>query len=1011
MTLPHLFAGAVLLVGASVSFGELTERRERLPADSSFVTVDLNPLANDQSHPLAEGPNVTVQKIPFALAEHGKLNNLFLKNAGWPDWETDPIRFYSTYDERPEVPTDTLPVVQIPTDDYRAVWILASSENDEKYSNVMSLRIGAKDRAIQTTYHDYEFQIPRAKEKRGTNVVSTLPGKEGNIFLLRLPLQAALGQEFGNRRALDVEMTKKIRLAISKPDAARFQRMPLGLPSGVHLYGMTFERAPIRLQMRGTVIGNVFNQPEIPSFAVKVMRTDDTRLKNLSLRVRTTDYYGHTEEFPEQILTSEPLQSQAEYERTVEVPVKKRGYYVMELTVESDGKVLLEKQTTFALLPEDTRRHRESSPFGTWDFGGQHYTPADPEIVGPLYVKAGLRYGMFKSSPEERAHYGIVKGSDPKVNSRTDLAKLDDQIAAIKASGETPTRWLLFHEDVISGNHTTRTPDLFTGKKYQLSEEEQSKLDAMVNIIKVTVPKVRAAFPGIRMYLGNGAPLLMEEFLRQKLPPELFDVLGNESAAFQRIPESQPLDYVANNPALWMEHELLKGYGYEGKGVEQGYEITYPATNPGNMTLHGQANYVVRNIMHSLAWKVPAIRFEGIADPGNSYYFSNWGGTGMMFGRPNFSPKPLYVATATMTQLLDGAKFSRIIPTGSTTVYAFEFQKPDGEFVICLWTPKVSREVSLQTSGEITVTDLMANSKVLAATDTLIATEAPVFLETKEPLLVQAGAVGESTPWVGESALLSALDDTGQWQVEDGENNEMEAYNFMQPRRAGDFALRKVDEFEGRKNVLEVKLLQTDFPDWWLPRYTRLKAKSPLEIKGQPTHIGLQVNGNGGWGRIIFELEDAAGQRWISLGTEGKGEPNPWLADWMSKAEFEKLQSKGGGSSGVSDWNSNDVWGRSLINFEGWNSLQVPLPGNYPGEGYHWPYTSQWRCLKADGTRGDYTVHYPLKLTRLAVTARSKVLYGTEVLPVTRPEIYLQDLRVLYGDADKDFWQPDPGQK
>lgn len=71
----------------------------------------------------------------------------------------------------------------------------------------------------------------------------------------------------------------------------------------------------------------------------------------------------------------------------------------------------------------------------------------------------------------------------------------------------------------------------------------------MINIIRVTVPKVRATFPGIRFYLGNGGPQLMEEFLRHKLSPDLFDVLGNESASFERLPESQPIDFVANNPA------------------------------------------------------------------------------------------------------------------------------------------------------------------------------------------------------------------------------------------------------------------------------------------------------------------------------------------------------------------------------------------------------------------------------------------------------------------------------
>jgi hypothetical protein len=67
--------------------------------------------------------------------------------------------------------------------------------------------------------------------------------------------------------------------------------------------------------------------------------------------------------------------------------------------------------------------------------------------------------------------------------------------------------------------------------------------------------------------------------------------------------------------------------------------------------------------------------------------------------------------------------------------------------------------------------------------------------------------------------------------------------------------------------------------------------------------------------------------------------------------------------------------------------------------------------VKADGTRGDYIVHYPLTFKALDITARTKVLYGTKVLPVYRPEIYLKDLIATYGDPDTAFWKPNAGQR
>src|SRR5690606_26065070 len=127
-----------------------------------------------------------------------------------------------------------------------------------------------------------------------------------------------------------------------------------------------------------------------------------------------------------------------------------------------------------------------------------------------------------------------------------------------------------------------------------------------------------------------------------------------------------------------------------------------------------------------------------------------------------------------------------------------------------------------------------------------------------------------------------------------------DAYNFMQPRQPGSFEVKNVASVAGKDNVLEVKPTKPNTENWWMPQYTQLQLKKPVTIDGKPTHIGLMVNGNGGWGRVILELEDAKGQRWTSLGAEAKGTPNPWLADWLSKAEFEKLQNSATPSAGIS---------------------------------------------------------------------------------------------------------------
>ena len=332
---------AALLIGSGlmttgIAQAQMTERANPVAQDSLYVPVNLNQLANDKSTFDAPSTKIDFNKIPFNIAESGGNNNLFLKNAGWPDWEKDPLSFYSTYDTKPKEPTDTMPVAQVPVDDYSAVYVLASCENDPAYSNTLTMRIGIKDSAAQVTYHDYEFTIPRKNEKRGDNVVKVLSSPTGNTFLLRLPINGAFTQEFSDHRALDVEITKKLRLAVAKPDAARFQYMPLGLPSGVHIYGMTFERAPLRLFMQGTQTGNVFNEPQTPSFWLRLEQLDNSRLKDVTVKASAIDYYGNTIDFPS--ITKVLLPT---FRGTLQLPVPRRGYYALNVTVEGDGKVLL----------------------------------------------------------------------------------------------------------------------------------------------------------------------------------------------------------------------------------------------------------------------------------------------------------------------------------------------------------------------------------------------------------------------------------------------------------------------------------------------------------------------------------------------------------------------------------------------------------------------------------------------------------------------------------------------
>ncbi|MCM8814416.1 MAG: hypothetical protein NC931_00300 [Candidatus Omnitrophica bacterium] len=950
---------------------------------SRFLTVSLSDYLNHEGKWSFQQQKIIVSGIPFQLDNKQGLNNVFLKDAGWKDWNTDPSSYYAAYDSLP-VETDISRVmIHIPFDYYSAVYIIGYCENNPDFTDILTLRIGKFSGGHgQTRYFDFSAQVPRETETRRN--VARIKTESGAVFLVRIPLDNAIWQDFENQTVLDVDITKEIRLAIRRPDPCRYQTRPLGLPSGIHIYAITFERAPVRMWVGSDQPGHIFNEPSAPVFNVKLSKIFP--FKDCEIEAKATDWYGN--------VTSVSLSDIKVFNTgatmvPLRLDVKKKGYYDLAISVKINKRLVFTRFTSFALLAPDDRKYRNESPFGTWDFCGGHFTSDNPDIVGPLYVKAGLRYGMFGFSDEARKKYGIIKGNDMKLSDRQ-IEELAEKIKK-DPSIKVPERLMIFHENAISGEHIMRVPDVFTGRKYVLSESEEKKFKEMWDYAEKTATAIRKHFPKTEIYFGNGAPQLLEEFCRNKFPAELLGSRGNEAGNFMRMPETQPPDFIANNAGLWMDRMILDYYGYKNTPLRQCYEMCYPNTNPGNLSPETQAKYFVRHMMHSLAWRIPIIRAGIITDVGNSYYFSNWGAAGLCYGIPDIRPKPAYVAIAAMTRVLDGAKFSRAIPVNSSVVYGLEFMRKDGKYVSSLWTIRGTRDIEIIYTNRVKgfLTDMMGNETFLTVKNnsvSLTISSEPVYITADRPALkIVAGAAKMEERPKKDFYLISSLGNLSEWKIEQGINRELETYNFNCPRRKGNFEFKIVDYFEGETNVMQIKPKLPVPGSEYLPMYEVLAHNTGVEIPGVPTKIGLMVNGNGGWGRIIFELEDASGQRWISIGAEQKGEPTRWMADWFKPEEFAQLK-----SSNLCDWNTDDAWQRSYINFEGWRYLEFPLPGNYPGEGYHWPYSSQWRYF------GDGVVKYPLKFKKLIITLPERVLYLTDYKRVLRQEIYIKDLMVTY---------------
>lgn len=926
-----------------------------LTAKAEFVPANITHLLKDQE---ASEKTLKVDGVPFAIRE----GQFFpLAEASWPEREKDPSNFYEEYDAGKNVP-----LFQVPRGDYVAAWLLARAGEGEQTSNHVTLRagrrIGGAGVASQVVMVDFMGTVPRGKE--GWKAV-------------RIPFSKALAQDIEGE-VMDIEITKELRLAVRSPDPARFRWRPLGLPSSVEIAGITLERSPLQFELRAGTEGSLFEAPARPQFTARLQNiTGDEQTFKLEVLVN-----GEKAQMLEGTVPAG-----ASIEKQIELPEQPLGHHTLEVAVHNAQGKLFSRSAFFGSLPADTRKFRAESPVGTWQFDGTHFTPKDYGETGALYRKLGFRYGLFAATPELRKEMGVIRGNEYSIRGNISGEKALEGWEKVLATHPDVLRTvLLFHEDSVSGLHVTRVPDLFHDHPpYQLNAEEKKRFDEMVKTATEGAKAIRAKYPEVKFSLGNGPLPLREEFYRNKFPADLFDFAGNEPGSFGRPPETQPPDGIANNASLWMDRQMLDAYGYSDKAIHQCYEITYPGTNPGNLSYQTQADYFIRHILHSMAWRMPQIRVGGIVDVGNSYYFGNWGSSSFFTARPRIEPKPAAVAVATLTTALDGAVYDRFVETGSESAYLLRFRKKDDSLMLPHWVVRGVRDFHVKLEGELPPTlRLIAGHgevrevPVRDGQATFRVSPTPGYLELPAGVQVVGVTLGQpeyADAPSGKVSKLDALSSLEGWRVETKRNPALETYNPMTPRRKGDFA------FEEAAGAIRVtpRPLATGKPT--MPMYAEMVRKESLVLPGEPAEIGLWVDGNSSWGRIIFELEDASGQRWTSIGAKAQEGGSDWMRDWVGKDLAEGFT-----PGEIADWNTDDQFGVSRINFDGWRYVSFPLPGQYPGEGYHWPSNSQWKFT------GDGVVHYPLRLTKVIVELPEKTLYLDRYEPARRPAIALRDL-------------------
>jgi hypothetical protein len=862
---------------------------------------------------------------------------------------------------------------------YTKAWVLAAVDPDPAKDPLLTTRITryVENGIGGNRLADTTITLPRGDQKPGAGVVpvghvsKSANGKkvEVPLYLVEVPLdsgkiadiemnEASLNFEFFGK---PWENFEQINNAI-KPDP--------NSTSAVQIFGVTLEKAPVGLEMVQSQPGNIFANDEKPETTAVLTSLAPSKGK---LAWEIFDVDGK----PAGQGATEYAFAQAGEEKKVTIPLQMPavGWYELKISLQdAAGKTLLTHPASFALLGKDERKARYDSPYSTWWFDGAHNTPKDIDFAGPVMFKAGIRKaGWTGQSEAAMAKYFLTKPQfntpfkfDDLKNPEAAYAKAEKSLNDLVAKYPHTKEVAVFHE---SGPGNDIPMELIGMKPDNMTPDRIAREKRYADLLNMSGQFFREKFPQLKLVVGNisASQSNIAAILRHGGNPDYIDYIGIESPSQVYTPEKLQEWALQGNHMARDVAKVLSGRDIPATGC---YEFTYRSER--DMGQQQQAQWYARDVLISLANNFTTISPGILFDTSNSYYNGLWGGSGILERAPYGYPKKAYVAYATLTNVLDQVTFKKQIPTGSTTVYAVEFNRADNKLATALWAARGEADFDITFAGDtaVRVVEMYGRSKEQKTNGgklTVRAGASPVYLladKEIKSITLSNRSFPKDEVRAQATTVAAPFDSTATVQlVDDHSLDTPKTFPLQTPiRQAGEFALRAVkDDVKGDALELELKTDQTPQLSKYITEYATLRLSTPAAIEGAPAALGVWIKGNSNWGRPLFEIEDANGEVWRSIGTGG------WGCD-------------------ILDWPGN-----LATNFDGWNFVALPLRDtklfndHSPG-----PVSEQWVS-----SGGDKKIDYPLKLRALTIEMNRTPLDLTD-FKTAAPTIRIKDVSGIY---------------
>ncbi|NQU97373.1 MAG: hypothetical protein HQ548_07000, partial [Chloroflexi bacterium] len=605
---------------------------------------------------------------------------------------------------------------RIPGGRYRALHLIAAADGEADSTPVVTAQFFRPGAGFP---ENFSTRVPlwSATSTNVTALPVTLDnGKSANLYHVVMPIEPGALAAFDDLDTLDMEITKEVKLFRGYPDPTHYSTHAAGLPSSAHVYAMTLERPGFDLKLEAGAPAHVWTSPEKPTYTV-TLRAPTTQARTIALTLATRDSDGKSATEQSASVT---VPAGASVGHTFTLDLQTLGWHSVDLTA-TDGAETWHEQRALAYLHADTRERGDwelarGPLFGFPNWGGGHLTPpADFQLRLMALAGAESQVGSFSEANDatravatqwKMLTFKYFGGGDHYVTRQliTDLKTMPEEEAAakmIEALKKTvtpstpltrPTYISFFPEPILGMFETGGLPEYWGEPPYQMTEDEEARYRMFEQAFIVGARAVKKEWPNAKCMLPHGDPLFSVYFLRRSEEVrKLIDGVTVDIPCFERLPEQQLHQVSLHRMYLCREEYRKAGIPEPMLPMDEGPCLT---THPASLSYQEHADLAVRDALILLAYGVNPQLGGFAAFDCASYWGEQHYGGGLFNRIALMTPKPAYLAFASMTRHLNRKPFTRWIPTGSHSVYALQFKHyTTGELVHVLWTLRGTRPV------------------------------------------------------------------------------------------------------------------------------------------------------------------------------------------------------------------------------------------------------------------------------------------------------------------------------